>query len=60
MHNFTDQPDDPPPQAEPGSTTGVQGALGALAGDLKNPLWIYLKGFLFLLSGLLAAALLLI
>jgi hypothetical protein len=27
--------------------------------DLKNPKWIYLKGFLFLLGGVLAAVLLL-
>jgi len=28
-------------------------------GDLKNPRWIYAKGFLFLFAGALAAALLL-
>ncbi len=29
-----------------------------IVADLKNPKWIYLKGILFLLSGILAAALL--
>lgn len=34
--------------------------LKSVGGDLKNPLWIYLKGFLFLVSGLLAGVLLLL
>ena len=29
-------------------------------GDLQNPKWIYFKGFLFLVSGCIAAALLLV
>ena len=31
-----------------------------LMGDLKNPNWIYLKGFLFLVSGCIASALILV
>lgn len=35
-------------------------ALKSAGGDLKDPRWIYLKGFLFLLSAILAAGLLLL
>jgi len=39
---------------------GFFAALGAVGGDLKSPFWIYLKGFLFLATGLLAGGLLLL
>lgn len=39
---------------------GLLAKLQEAGGDLKDPRWIYAKGFLFLASGILAAALLLI
>jgi hypothetical protein len=46
-------------EASPPENTGVLARLQAAGGDLKDPRWIYFKGFLFLLSGILAAGLLL-
>jgi hypothetical protein len=49
-----------PSPVAPQRQRGILAALRSAGGDLKNPLWIYLKGFLFLLGGLLAGGLLLI
>jgi len=38
----------------------MTGEAGESMADLTNPKWIYTKGFLFLLAGLLAATLLIL
>jgi hypothetical protein len=43
-----------------GPKSGLLAALGSIGGDLKSPFWIYVKGFLFLATGLLAGGLLLL
>lgn len=46
----------PETEGEPLTTTGWPN----LGGDLKDPRWIYAKGFLFLVTGCLAGGILLI
>ncbi len=53
-------PQTPPESGSQPARRSIFAALRSVGGDLKNPLWIYLKGFLFLVSGLLAGGLLLL
>jgi hypothetical protein len=60
MHKPADEPRDGSSHPSANQKTGLLAAWQAAGGDLKDPRWIYLKGFLFLMSGILAASLLLI
>ncbi len=60
MHEPSDETAETPLDDSSTRQPGVFAKLRAVGGDLQDPRWIYLKGFLFLASGILAAGLLLI